>query len=65
MLQHRIADDAAVFSRGAAQRSVNLSRQLSQRAADGGMDDAKKRLQALPPDDPVKLRPDVEETNKP
>lgn len=46
-------------------KNLAAARKLYERAADGGMDEAKKHLQALPPDEPVKLHPYSEETHKP
>ena len=46
-------------------KDLAVARKLYQRASDGGMDEAKKHLKALPQEEPVKLRPYIEETNKP
>jgi TPR repeat protein len=46
-------------------KNIDMARKLYERAAAGGMEEAKKHLQALPPDTPVKLRPYVDETKDP
>jgi TPR repeat protein len=43
-------------------KNIAMARKLYERAAAGGMEEAKKHLQALPPDKPVKLRSYVDET---
>jgi TPR repeat protein len=43
-------------------RNIAVARKLYERAAAGGMEEAKKRLEALPPEAPPKLRSYVDET---
>ena len=46
-------------------RNVEVARKLYERAAAGGMEEAKKRLKSLPQEEPAKLRPAVDESKQP
>jgi TPR repeat protein len=46
-------------------KNIEMARKLYERAAEGGMEEAKKHLLTLPPDKPAKLRSDVDKSEGP
>jgi uncharacterized protein len=46
-------------------RNTEVARKLYERAAAGGMEEAKQRLKSLPQEEPVKLRPYIDESKQP
>jgi TPR repeat protein len=47
--------------KGYVPKNIDMARKLYERAAAGGMEEARKHLQTLSPDEPVKLRPYLDE----